>query len=192
MNYISIEDISFSYNENVVFENFSAKFPVGEFSAVMSPSGRGKTTLLYLIAGLLTPSSGSVSYPHDNPVFSMVFQDDRLIDSISASANIKLVNSKVSACDIDDCLGALGLGGRSHKKVRHLSGGERQRVAIARALLADYDILLLDEPFTGLDDDTKKVVIEYIKSRTVGKTVLLVTHDKTEAELCGGSVNCLI
>ncbi len=191
MNYISIDNISFSYGEKAVFENFSAKFTAGEFSAVMSPSGRGKTTLLFLIAGLLTPSSGSVSYSHDNPVFSMVFQDDRLIDSISVFKNIKLANSKLSACDIAGCLKALVLEGYEHKKVRHLSGGERQRVAIARALLADYDILLLDEPFTGLDDDTKKIVIEYIKSRTVGKTVLLVTHDKAEAELCGGSVNCL-
>ena len=191
MNYISIDNISFSYGEKVVFENFSTKFPAGEFSAVMSPSGKGKTTLLCLIAGLLAPSSGSISYPHGNPVFSMVFQDDRLIDSISVSSNIKLANSKLSPCDVEGCLNALGLEEQEHKKVRHLSGGERQRVAIARALLANYDILLLDEPFTGLDDDTKKIVIEYIKSRTVGKTVLLVTHDTTEAALCGGPVNYL-
>ena len=75
-----------------------------------------------------------------------------------------------------------------YKKVKHLSGGEKRRVAIARAILADFDILLMDEPLTGLDDDTKEIVIQYIKKRTAGKTVLLVTHNKTEAEKLSKSI----
>lgn len=188
MKYISVDNISFSYGEKNVFENFSAEFPTKKLSVIMSPSGSGKTTLLYLIAGLLKPSCGNITYPDSNPKFSMVFQDNRLIDSLSVFRNIKMANSNLSLEDITDCLKALGIDGMHQKKVKDLSGGEKQRVAIARALLADYEILLMDEPFTGLDKETKLSVINYVKNRTANKTVLLVTHHKTDAELCGGSI----
>lgn len=189
MNYISINNISFSYGRKTVFKDLSVKFPEGETSVIMSPSGSGKSTLFFLISGLLTPSSGNITYPMGKPRFSMVFQEDRLIESLTVSKNIRLVNDKLTDNDIADCLTALGLENILSKKAHQLSGGEKRRVAIARALLADYDILLLDEPFTGIDDNRKANVIKYIKSSTAGKTVLLVTHDKSDALLCGGSVN---
>lgn len=188
MNQISLKNIDYSYGNNTVFENFNACFPFGKTSVIMSDSGRGKTTLLYLIARLINPLSGNITYPVNNPSFSMVFQDLRLIDNLSVYANIKFACNDLNGTDIDSCLSSLGLSGMGCKKIRHLSGGEKQRVAIARALLADYDILLLDEPFTGLDDNIKKDVIDYIKSRTVNKTVLLVTHDKSEALMFDASV----
>lgn len=188
MNYISVNNISFSYNKKNVFDNFSMQFPAGKTSVIMSPSGGGKTTLLFMIAGLTTPSDGTITYPVINPRFSFVFQEDRLIDSLSVIGNIKLVKNKPADSYISECLTALGLDNLINKKVHRLSGGEKRRVAIARALLADYDILLLDEPFTGIDDTRKNIIIEYIKSSTAGKTVLLVTHDKTEATLCGDAV----
>lgn len=191
MNNISINNISFSYmnsksqNTKNVFCNYSASFPIGRLSAIMSPSGSGKTTLLYLIAGLLEISEGTISYPMDKPRFSCVFQDSRLIEHISVAANLRFVSPSLSDGAIENCLRELKLDGYMHKRIKHLSGGEKQRVSIARALLAEYDILLMDEPFTGLDDEVKAVTINYIKSRTAGKTVLLVTHDKSEAEALG-------
>ena len=104
---------------------------------------------------------------------------------------LKLINSNINDNDISDCLSSLGLTGYEYKKVCKLSGGEKQRVAIARALMANYDILLMDEPFTGLDDSTKDTVINYIKKRTVGKTVLLVTHNQDEAYTLGGNIMSL-
>ncbi len=185
---ISINNISFSYNDKNVFKDYSATFTTGKTTTIMSPSGKGKTTLLYLISGLLTPEAGDITYNIPSPRFSMVFQDDRLIAASSVINNIKLVNPNLSETDISLCLESLSLSGYEYKKVKHLSGGEKRRVAIARAILADFDILLMDEPLTGLDDDTKEIVIQYIKKRTAGKTVLLVTHNKTEAEKLSKSI----
>ena len=188
MSSITLENISFSYEDKHIFKDYSTSFPANELSVIMSPSGSGKTTLLYLIAGLLKSQTGDITFSQSNPSFSMVFQDSRLIDYISVENNIRLVNQSITDNDISECLNALGLTDFAHKKVKHLSGGEKQRVAIARALLANYDILLMDEPFTGLDDDTKESVIKYIKNKTAHKTVLVVTHDKSEAATLGGSI----
>ena len=106
----------------------------------------------------------------------------RLIESSSVLKNIALVNSNVANTDeLNNCLEALDIKSLINKKVSTLSGGEKSRVAIARALMAEYDILLLDEPFNGLDDETKIRTMEYVKEKTAHKTVLLVTHNKDEA-----------
>ena len=179
---INIENISFAYEDKIVFENYSQRFPIGETSVIMAPSGFGKTTLLYMIAGLISPTNGNINIPINNPKFSFAFQDLRLIESLNAKKNITLVNSNISTNDLDKCLEALAIKDLADKKVSTLSGGEKSRVSIARALMADYDILLLDEPFNGLDDTTKDKVIKYIKEKTVHKTVLLVTHNNDEAD----------
>ena len=178
---INIENISFAYEDKIVFENYSQRFPIGETSVIMAPSGFGKTTLLYMIAGLISPTNGNINIPIINPKFSFAFQDLRLIESLNVKKNITLVNSNISTNDLDKCLEALAIKDLADKKVSALSGGEKSRVSIARALMADYDILLLDEPFNGLDDTTKDNVIKYIKEKTAHKTVLLVTHNKDEA-----------
>ena len=179
---INIENISFAYEDKIVFENYSQRFPIGETSVIMAPSGFGKTTLLYMIAGLISPTNGNINIPINNPKFSFAFQDLRLIESLNVKKNITLVNSNISTNDLDKCLEALAIKDLADKKVSALSGGEKSRVSIARALMADYDILLLDEPFNGLDDTTKDNVIKYIKEKTAHKTVLLVTHNKDEAD----------
>ena len=179
---INIENISFAYEDKIVFENYSQRFPIGETSVIMAPSGFGKTTLLYMIAGLISPTNGNINIPINNPKFSFAFQDLRLIESLNVKKNITLVNSNISTNDLEKCLEALAIKDLADKKVSTLSGGEKSRVSIARALMADYDILLLDEPFNGLDDTTKDKVIKYIKEKTVHKTVLLVTHNNDEAD----------
>ena len=183
MSNISIENLSFSYNNKIVFSDYSTSFPIGKTSVIMAPSGFGKTTLLYLIAKLINPAKGDIKIPVDNPRFSFAFQDLRLIESASVIKNITLVNSKINknSNELTHCLKALELTTLADKKVSTLSGGEKSRVAIARALMADYDILLLDEPFNGLDDEAKLRTMTYVKEKTAHKTVLLVTHNKDEA-----------
>jgi len=203
-NNILIEDICFSHDNQMkaIFDNYSASFPMGQVSIIMSPSGRGKTTLLNLIAGLLKPSSGSISIPVENPRFAAVFQDLRLIENISIKKNILLVNQALSDSEIAEALNALGLfyddktseadkSNYADIKVAKLSGGEKQRVAIIRALLSPSDILLLDEPFSNLDTDSKNKAIKYIKEKTAHKTVLLVTHDENDAKLFNCTINYL-
>lgn len=183
---------AYSYNEKLAFENINANFKHGERTAIMGPSGSGKTTLLYLIAGILQVQSGEIRYPFPKPVFSMVFQEDRLLEQETILTNLNLVQPELSEEHAAFMLERAGLSDYvirtdyhvelSKKMICQLSGGEKRRIAIIRALLADYDILLMDEPFTGLDEATKLAMIELIKEQTAEKMVLWVTHSLAEAE----------
>lgn len=184
---LSIEHLYFSYKEKEIFHDLQICFPSEECSAVMAPSGHGKTTLLYLIAGLLSPSEGIIRYPMRKPAFSMVFQESRLIHQADIASNLRLVNPKLTNTDICQQLSLTGLPREYlHKTAGQLSGGEQRRIAILRAVLAKYDILLMDEPFTGLDDVSKKLMLEYVRTHTAGKTVILVTHQQEEADYLAG------
>ena len=97
---IKINNLSFSYDEKIVYKDFFARFPAEELSILSTPSGSGKTTLLYLIAGILKPQSGTIEYPVSCPRFSFVFQDDRLIENLSVEKNIKMVNSQLNDMNI--------------------------------------------------------------------------------------------
>lgn len=180
--YIELENISYSYEDKNIFEHFNLKLKEGETTVIMAPSGNGKTTLLHLLAGLLKPQNGNILFPIPNPRISMVFQENRLLESARVFQNIKLVNQALTKEEILSLLQSLNLSDCYLKKAGHLSGGQARRLTIARALACQYDILLLDEPFTGLDEETKWKVMNFLKERTKGKTVLLVTHNKEEAE----------
>lgn len=185
--YIKLENISYSYEDKNIFEQFNLQFPECETTVIMAPSGTGKTTLLHLLSGLLSPQKGSILFPMSKPKISMVFQENRLLESARVFQNIKLVNSVLMKEDILDLLQKLDLTDCYSKKAGHLSGGQARRLAIARALACKYDILLLDEPFTGLDEKTKWKVMNFLKEKTKGKTVLLVTHNKEEADFFSGN-----
>ena len=171
-----------SFGENRVLEDFTEEFPEGKLTAVMGSSGCGKSTLLMILMGLIPADSGRVEMPEKTRV-SAVFQEDRLCENLTVSANIRLVTGKrytheelknhLSAVRLDDC---------ADKPVHELSGGMKRRTALLRALLAEYDVLVLDEPFKGLDEETRLRVMEYTKSMTAGRTVALVTHDSRECE----------
>ena len=176
MSSIYIKDLCFAYKDKTIYDQYNVHFPCGEITTLSSPSGSGKTTLLHLIAGLLKPDSGYISFDIDEPRFSMVFQDLRLIDSLSVAKNILLVNDKLSSDDIGTILNELRLDNYENKKISNLSGGEKQRVAIARALLAPYDILLLDEPYSWLDAENKDRVRNVIEKYRDGRTVIVVEH----------------
>lgn len=173
-------DICKAFGDSKVLEGFSHVFSEGSVTAVVGPSGCGKSTLLSVLMGTLPPDSGSVTRPER---LSAVFQENRLCENLTVSANIRLVTGKrYSRGEIAAELAEIGLAGCENKAVRELSGGMKRRAALLRALLADHDALFLDEPFKGLDEETKQSVMEYCKSRIRGKTVILVTHDRGECE----------
>ena len=187
-NKIILKNITKKFDGEAVLDNFSCE--IDENTAIMGPSGKGKTTLLRIITGLTEPCSGTVKFSAD-PTFSIVFQEDRLFDGCSAIENVYLVMyrempKKEAQIRASELLSELLISPEEQNKaVKDFSGGMKRRVAVARALAAQHDILILDEPYKGLDEHTRAVCAEVIKKYSADKLVLMVTHDKTEAEITG-------
>lgn len=182
---IRVEHVYKSFSENAVLSDFSAEFPAGTFTAVMGRSGGGKTTLLNLILGFLTPDEGRITGVPEK--IAAVFQEDRLCEDFSVRTNIRMaVPGDVTEDEILTVLRKLRMEEAAEQKVKELSGGMKRRVAIARAVLAKSDLLILDEPLKGLDEDTKKEAMKLLKKEK--KTVIMVTHDRAEAEALGDRI----
>ena len=187
MEQIRVEAVSKAYGPKTVLQAVSFAIPIGQVSCIMAPSGWGKTTLLRILMGLEQPDGGRI-LGLEGLRFSAVFQEDRLCDNLDPSANIRLINPTLGRRETEDALAAVGLAGCLRQPARELSGGMRRRVAILRALLAEYDLLFLDEPFKGLDRETKETVMADTRRRCAGRTVLLVTHDVAELDAMGAVV----
>ncbi|HZK27800.1 MAG TPA: ATP-binding cassette domain-containing protein [Thermoclostridium sp.] len=184
---IVVSNLSKSFGAKNVLVDFSATFPENEVTCLMGPSGCGKTTLLNILMDFLHQDSGSVSVVPKHK--SAVFQEDRLCEGFNAVSNVRLVCSrKIENREIISHLEKIGLTGSLSQPVSELSGGMKRRVAIVRAVLANGDILFLDEPFKGLDVNTKKDVMQYIKSNAQGRTVIMVTHSIEEVEFMNGNL----
>lgn len=178
---IILRDVWKAFGKKCVLEGFSAHIPAQSRVAVMGPSGSGKTTLSRLIMGLDTPDAGVVEGAKDLR-FCPVFQEDRLCEGLSARENVALVLPKAMQAAVPAALQALGLGPNEMAgPVLKLSGGERRRIALARAVLAQGDVLVLDEAFKGLDVATRQKAFEFIDANLGARTLLLITHDATEA-----------
>ena len=172
--------LSKAFDGRPVLQDVNIRLEKGVHYALMGPSGCGKTTLLNLLLGLIKPDSGAVKRA-DGLKMSAVFQENRLLEQMTAAANVALV-SKAGSAQIEQLLLRLGIPKESlPQPVSTYSGGMKRRVSLARALLAEYDVLFLDEPYKGLDEETRKTVMQITAEFTAGKTVLLITHDKTEA-----------
>ena len=184
---IELKNIEKSFGEKTVLRNFSCRFSEGKTTCIMGPSGCGKTTLLRLLLGLEVPDSGQISGMAERRK-SAVFQEDRLCEGVSAVSNLRMVSPALSRREAEAFLSRLGLGDSLHQPLREFSGGMKRRVAILRAISAEYDVLLADEPFQGLDEATRCLTMEYFKAQTAGKTVLLVTHEEREAAFFGGEL----
>lgn len=184
MNDIVLSGICKSFGEKLVLNNVSAVFPAGRTSCMSAASGVGKTTLLRLMMGLDKPDRGSVS-GMEHAKISVVFQEDRLCEEMTVSENVRLVAPAISNKEIAAAMEKIGLTDCDAQPVCELSGGMRRRAAVLRAVLYGGDILLLDEPFKGLDDETKQSVIAFIRAHFYGKTVILITHDENEAKALG-------
>lgn len=171
---LRIDNVSKAFGEKTVLADFSYTFENGKNYAVTGSSGVGKTTLLRLICGLIKPDSGRVDVP-DGTRVRAVFQEDRLLPWRTVLKNVTLGNGGEALAR--ELLSALGLEGEADSLPASLSGGMSRRVAIARALCAEPDVLLLDEPFNGLDDEMKARAAALIFDRMKGKTVIVITHD---------------
>ena len=172
-----------SFGEKEVLRGFSHAFAPGKVTVITGASGSGKTTLINIIAGLMTPDSGGVENVPQK--IAAVFQEDRLIEGFDVRANIRFACGKLETDRVMRTLAALGLENEYRTDVSRLSGGMRRRVAIARALLSEYELLILDEPFKGLDGALKARVTEYVAQSSSGKTVIMITHDVSECEAFG-------
>lgn len=180
---IKVNNVYKSFNEQLVLKNISMSFSEGKITCIMGGSGVGKTTLAYILMGLEKPDSGLITGINDKRM-SAVFQEDRLIEHWDAIKNIILVCSKdVTKEKVESHFIEIGLTEYEDKPVKALSGGMRRRVAIVRAILSENDLIFMDEPFKGLDEELKKQVIKYVKKYTKSKTLIVITHDKKEVEL---------
>lgn len=175
-------------SETVAVDDLSFEVHKGEFVAIIGPSGCGKTTILSLVCGLMSPTEGKITLSGDKKVGYML-QRDQLFEWRTIQSNIRLglevqhVDSKVNRDYADDLLKRYGLWEFRNRYPRQLSGGMRQRVALIRTLATDPDLLLLDEPFSALDFQTRLDVCDdvYDIIKKENKTALLVTHDISEA-----------
>jgi NitT/TauT family transport system ATP-binding protein len=176
---ILLKNLSKSYNGHAVLSGFSAEIPLCGVTLIRGASGAGKTTLFHLLLGLEQPDAGEIlGLEHRKP--AVVFQEDRLLPWATALENVALGSDEARA---DAVLNRLGLCESMCQLPRELSGGMKRRVAIARALAFGGDILFLDEPFTGLDEENKRIAANAMLEANV--PILVITHDDAEAELFG-------
>jgi putative ABC transport system ATP-binding protein len=179
----------------------SLDLPAGQFTAVMGPSGSGKSTLMHLLAGLDTPSSGTVKVAGEDITrmkdrdltrlrrrhIGFVFQSFNLLPTLSAEENVLLPLSisgkRPPAADVDALIARVGLTERRHHRPAELSGGQQQRVAIARALMTQPTVLFADEPTGNLDSEAGAGILTLLRDAVDidGQTTLMVTHDPRAA-----------
>lgn len=174
---IECQNLSVSFDGQPVLHHFSADIPTNRNTAIFGASGSGKTTLLRLLLGLRKPDSGTIQGAA-HMTLSAVFQEDRLLPWLTAEENVALVSDTAAAADL---LKRLGLADAAQERPAQLSGGMKRRVAIARALAFPSDLLLLDEPFNGLDADAKAIAAQVILSAK--RPVVIVTHNREDAAL---------
>ncbi|WP_419812647.1 ATP-binding cassette domain-containing protein [Bacterioplanoides sp.] len=202
--YVSIRGMSFSRGDRLIYDNMDVDFPRGKVTAIMGPSGTGKTTLLRLIGGQLLPDAGSVVVDgHSIPELprkalfdfrrknmSMLFQTGALFTDLSVFDNVAFplrVHTDLPESMIRDLvlmkLEAVGLRGAHQLNPAELSGGMARRVALARAIAMDPEIIMYDEPFTGLDPISMGMIVKLIRglNQALGLTSLLVSHDIEES-----------
>lgn len=180
---ILMEKINKSYGDKEVLRDFTTKFEEGTVTFITGESGIGKTSIIRILMGLEGYQSGSIRGLEGKEI-SVVFQDDCLCDKLSLDKNLSMVldGQQDKEQDLDRLLDLFGLEGYRYKRVAELSGGMKRRLAILRAILYPHNLMILDEPFKGLDEENKKLVMGQVGKSLVGKTAIIVTHDKTEID----------
>jgi putative spermidine/putrescine transport system ATP-binding protein len=194
---LSIENLRVQFGKHVILPDISLQVEEGQFISLLGPSGCGKSTLLKAIAGIYPASQGIVRLngndittlpPHKRNTV-IVFQDMRLFPNMSVEENVAypLKIRGVSAArrheEAEKLLEDVQLKGYGERRIHQLSGGQQQRIALARALAARPDVLLLDEPFSALDENLREGMRSLVKElhRKFHMTTILVTHDRQEA-----------
>ena len=202
---LHVADLVVVRDGHQVLDGVSLVVQPGERVAVHGPSGCGKTTLLHAIAGLVHIDAGSISLNYHDVTHTrahqrgvgLVFQDDQLFahldvaDNVSYALRVRGVAKRERFSVAQEWLERVGLSGFQHRRTASLSGGEAKRVALARTLAGGPNIVLLDEPLNGLDDELHDQLLGDVRSlfEQLGTTVVHVTHDRAEgAALCHRSI----
>lgn len=182
MTEIRVQNLCKTYGDHVVLHNLSFTAGVG-VTRILGRSGAGKTTLLRILLGLDQPDSGSLF--GTNCRWAAVFQEDRLLGHLDAEDNLRFaLGSAYNAAAAKTLLGELGLADVGSKPICEYSGGMKRRLALARALLAPSDALILDEPFTGLDEENRSIALRCILQAAQTKPVLLASHEALDLPNC--------
>jgi len=185
---IIITDLCKTFDDNEVLKNVNITLKDNSIYCLMGASGIGKTTLLRILMGLEHADSGSIS-GIDIKSISCMFQEDRLIPYLSAIDNVRIVlRGKNNRDEIRNNLLSILPDDSLDIPVSSLSGGMKRRVALARALSYPGKLIILDEPFTGLDKDTKLNVIDYILKMRNNRTLLIATHGTDDVNLLGAEI----
>lgn len=209
MNFLEMENISFAYSrrQKPIIDKFSFKMKKGEIVGILGPSGKGKSTLLRLIAGLESPIEGKVTIsgrivvdshtflPPEKREIGMVFQDYALFPHLTVAKNVEFGLHRLSknqrSVRLKEMIDLVQLTGYENRYPHELSGGQQQRVALARALAPKPSILLMDEPFSNLDAGLRAAIRSELRDilRKAEMTCLFVTHDHQDVEaICDRTV----
>ena len=183
---VSIQHISKSFGSQKVLNDVSLEIPAGQIVGLLGPNGAGKSTLMKILIGLWSADSGTVSapsrigyLPENNPLYEEMYVTEYL------QFMDKMTNDKCQMTNVDALIDKVGLTPERHKHIRELSKGYRQRVGLAQALLGDPQLLILDEPTTGLDPNQLVEIRSLIRSLGKDRTVILSTHIMQEVrEMC--------
>ena len=202
---VSARNISKNYGEVQALQNMSLEFPRGQLTSLLGPSGCGKTTLLKIIAGLLEPTSGEVEVngkrvTGPGPDSAFVFQDFALLPWATVLRNVAFglemrgVAASEREARAEKYIKEVGLAGFEHSYPHELSGGMRQRVGLARALAVDAQVLLMDEPFSAVDEQTRRKFQEDLLQlvQNENKTFIFVTHSIEEAVYVSDQIAILL
>lgn len=204
-NAVVARGISKNYGDVEALKNLTLEFPRGQLTSLLGPSGCGKTTLLKIIAGLLEPSAGEIEVngkpvTGPGPDRAFVFQDFALLPwanvlrNVSFALELRSVPKSEREAIAEKYIGDVGLAGFELKFPHQLSGGMRQRVGLARALSVDADVLLMDEPFSAVDEQTRRKFQEDLLGlvQNENKTFIFVTHSIEEAVYVSDQIAILL
>ena len=204
-NAVEVRNVYKNYNEVEALQDLSLDFPKGELTSLLGPSGCGKTTLLKIIAGLIPATSGGVmingkTVTGPGPDRAFVFQDfallpwETVIRNVSFGLELRGVAKSEREAIAEKYIADVGLAGFEQKFPHQLSGGMRQRVGLARALSVDAEVLLMDEPFSAVDEQTRRKFQEDLLNlvKNENKTFLFVTHSIEEAVYLSDQIALLL
>ena len=198
MDAIEAEDVEYRYGSNIAVARSSFTVPEGAITALIGPNASGKSTLLSGIAGTLEPSAGTmkVHQAATRKRISFVLQTTRVNDALPITVREVVTMGRYPSTStfgrltdhdrqiIDAAMERMAIAGVAHRHMRELSGGQRQRVFVAQGLAQDHDLLLLDEPLTGLDLTSAQAIDTVIhEEQALGRTIVMSTHDLAEARV---------
>lgn len=183
---LELAEVSKAYADHVVLDGFSLHVAAGARVCLMAPTGRGKSTVIRLLAGVCAPDAGVVQAPAS---IGIVFQEPTLIGEMSALENVELVASgSPDAAEAAEALRSLIPPEALHRKAAELSGGTKRLVELARAMLSGGSAVLLDEPFAGLDDKSHQAACAFILRTLKDRPLVIATHDENDARLLEATV----